>query len=98
MADALLIADLSGREELLRVQQLYMKKQPSPYMRVVKAIQGNDFVSKCRFCAYVLCTVQDLLSQYMGLIKMHLVLFLWIPQHLLTFQALLCECMGLIKM
>lgn len=46
MADALLIADLAGREELSRVQQLYMKKQPSPYMRVVKAIQGNDFVSE----------------------------------------------------
>ncbi|KAL3153542.1 hypothetical protein ABBQ38_011870 [Trebouxia sp. C0009 RCD-2024] len=44
MADALLIADLAGREELTRVQHLYMKKQPSPYMRVVKAIQGNDFV------------------------------------------------------
>ena len=48
MADALLIADLAGRDELTRVQQLYMKKQPSPYMRVVKAIQGNDFVSKFR--------------------------------------------------
>ena len=47
MADALLIADLAGRDDLTRVQQLYMKKQPSPYMRVVKAIQGNDFVSKC---------------------------------------------------
>lgn len=46
MADALLIADLAGRDELMRVQQMYMKKQPSPYMRVVKAIQGNDFVSK----------------------------------------------------
>lgn len=46
MADALLIADLAGRDELTRVQHLYMKKQPSPYMRVVKAIQGNDFVSK----------------------------------------------------
>lgn len=46
MADALLIADLAGRDDLTRVQQLYMKKQPSPYMRVVKAIQGNDFVSK----------------------------------------------------
>lgn len=45
MADALLIADLAGRDDLTRVQQLYMKKQPSPYMRVVKAIQGNDFVS-----------------------------------------------------
>ncbi|KAL0027638.1 hypothetical protein WJX79_004520 [Trebouxia sp. C0005] len=44
MADALLIADLAGRDELMRVQQIYMKKQPSPYMRVVKAIQGNDFV------------------------------------------------------
>ena len=47
MADALIIADLAGRDELTRVQQLYMKKQPSPYMRVVKAITGNDFVSKC---------------------------------------------------
>lgn len=47
MADALLIADLAGREELSRVQQVYMKKQPSPYMRVVKAIQANEFVSKC---------------------------------------------------
>ena len=46
MADALLIADLAGRDDLTRVQQLYMKKQPSPYMRVVKAIQRNDFVSK----------------------------------------------------
>ncbi len=46
MADALLIADLAGRDELMRVQQMYMKKQPSPYMRVVKAIQGNDFVSE----------------------------------------------------
>ena len=46
MADALLIADLAGRDELMRVQKLYMKKHPSPYMRVVKAIQGNDFVSK----------------------------------------------------
>ena len=46
MADALLIADLAGRDELMRVQQTYMKKQPSPYMRVVKAIQGNDFVSE----------------------------------------------------
>lgn len=46
MADALLIADLAGRDDLTRVQQLYMKRQPSPYMRVVKAIQGNDFVSK----------------------------------------------------
>ena len=50
MADALLIAHLAGQEELLRVQQLYMKKQPSPYMRVVKAIQGNDFVSKSAQC------------------------------------------------
>ena len=47
MADALIIADLAGRDELTRVQQLYMKKLPSPYMRVVKAIQGNDFVSEC---------------------------------------------------
>lgn len=46
MADALLIADLAGRDELMRAQQLYMKKQRSPYMRLVKAIQGNDFVSK----------------------------------------------------
>ena len=46
MADALLIADLAGRDELTRVQHLYMKKQPSPYIRDVKAIQGNDFVSK----------------------------------------------------
>ena len=55
MADALLIADLAGRDDLTRVQQLYMKKQPSPYMRVVKAIQGNDFVSK--FLAQQLNTV-----------------------------------------
>jgi hypothetical protein len=46
MADALLIADLAGRDELMRVHQMYMKKQPSPYMRLVKAIQGNDFVSE----------------------------------------------------
>lgn len=46
MADALLIADLAGRNELMRAQQLYMKKQRSPYMRLVKAIQGNDFVSE----------------------------------------------------
>lgn len=49
MADALLIADLAGRDELMRVQQMYMKKQPSPYMRVVKAIQGNDFVSESQY-------------------------------------------------
>ena len=66
MADALLIADLAGREELSRVQQLYMKKQPSPYMRVVKAIQGNDFVSK----SPVLCCSLQLLILTM-LIKHH---------------------------
>ena len=62
MADALLIADLAGREELARVQLLYMKKQPSPYMRVVKAIQGNDFVSEsllcCSFIFLLNCTAQ----------------------------------------
>lgn len=62
MADALLIAHLAGQEELLRVQQLYMKKQPSPYMRVVKAIQGNDFVSKFASC---FASVVIAASQYM---------------------------------
>lgn len=67
MADALLIADLAGRDELMRVQQMYMKKQPSPYMRVVKAIQGNDFVSKFLQAP---CKVEVSLASYI----MHLAL------------------------
>ena len=54
MADALLIASLAGSEAVAQAQRLYMRQHPSPYMRIVRAIQGNDFVSEylptCALC------------------------------------------------
>ncbi len=46
MADALLIAHLGGTERFAAAQKQYMRRHPSPYMRLIKAIQGSDLLSE----------------------------------------------------
>ena len=44
MADALVVAGVAGGEAWQRAQREYFKRSPRPYMRLVSAIQDNDFL------------------------------------------------------
>ena len=45
MADALVIGHMGQGKHLVRAQNEYMRRQPRPYMRVVKAVMDNDLLS-----------------------------------------------------
>jgi hypothetical protein len=44
MADALVVAGVAGGEAWARAQREYFQRCPRPYMRLVAAIQDNDFL------------------------------------------------------
>jgi hypothetical protein len=49
MADALLIASLSGGELMARAQKEYMKRCPRPYMKILSAVMEEDLSGES-FC------------------------------------------------
>ncbi len=46
MADALVVAGVAGGEAWARAQREYFQRCPRPYMRLVAAIQDNDFLGE----------------------------------------------------
>ena len=51
MADALIIGHMGQGPYLARAQAEYMKRQPRPYMRLVRAVMENDLLSES-FCCH----------------------------------------------
>jgi hypothetical protein len=48
MADALLLASIGGEDLWHKVQKAFMKREPKPYMKVVKALMDKDLASLVR--------------------------------------------------
>lgn len=46
MADALIIGHMGQGQHVVRAQEEYMRRQPRPYMRVVKAVLENNLLSE----------------------------------------------------
>ena len=47
VTDALFIAALGGSELLQRAQDELMKRQPRPYMQVIRAVMKSDILGAC---------------------------------------------------
>ena len=66
MADALIIGHMGQGPYLARAQAEYMKRQPRPYMRLVRAVMENDLLSESLHRHTQGDTGTDMLSGKMG--------------------------------